>query len=211
MPMPFLVSSGTLLPIQAHISYTLAYTLSLSSIFNNEAELHILDWIQTLRTPALDTVMRVVTSLGSGGFLWIALAILLLIFPKTRTAGIYLTAALLCDLVLCNILVKNIVARTRPFDVNTAIQLIIAKPHDFSFPSGHTAASFASVVALYFGRQRNLWKLALIISIGIAFSRMYLYVHYPTDVLGGVIFGTLSGYIGVRLVQHHLARKEKVK
>ena len=87
----------------------------------------------------------------------------------------------------------------RPYDVNTAVQLLVAKPKDFSFPSGHTAASFASVTALYLAGEKKLWKPALALAILIAFSRMYLYVHYPTDILGGVIFGILSAWIGYRI------------
>ena len=108
-------------------------------------------------------------------------------------------AALLADVLLCNVVIKNLVARTRPFDVNTAVQLLVAKPQDYSFPSGHTAASFASVTALYLAGEKKLWKIALVLAVLIAFSRLYLYVHYPTDVLGGIITGAIAGYIGYKL------------
>ena len=108
-------------------------------------------------------------------------------------------AALLADVLLCNVVIKNLVARTRPFDVNTAVQLLVAKPRDYSFPSGHTAASFASVTALYLAGEKKLWKIALVLAVLIAFSRLYLYVHYPTDVLGGIITGAIAGYIGYKL------------
>ena len=108
-------------------------------------------------------------------------------------------AALLVDVLLCNVLIKNLVARTRPFNVNTAVQLLVAKPRDYSFPSGHTAASFASVTALYLAGEKKLWKIALVLAVLIAFSRLYLYVHYPTDVLGGIITGAIAGYIGYKL------------
>ena len=105
-----------------------------------------------------------------------------------------------CDhVILCNVILKNLIARVRPYDVNTAVQVLVAKPKDFSFPSGHTAASFASVTALYLAGEKKLWKPALALAILIAFSRMYLYVHYPTDILGGVIFGSLSAWIGYRI------------
>lgn len=107
-----------------------------------------------------------------------------------------MAAALLVDVILCNVILKNLIARVRPYDVNTAVQVLVAKPKDFSFPSGHTAASFASVTALYLAGEKKLWKPALALAILIAFSRMYLYVHYPTDILGGVIFGSLSAWIG---------------
>lgn len=98
-------------------------------------------------------------------------------------------------------IVKNFVARTRPYDVNTGIQLLVAKLRDYSFPSGHTAASFASVAALYFAGEKKLWKPALVLACLIAVSRLYLYVHYPTDVLGGVVIGIIAGYLGYRLVK----------
>ena len=106
-------------------------------------EIHILDMIQNLRTPIGDVVVPLITRLGDAGIIWIILTVLLLIIPKTRKTGVIMMAALLVDVLLCNVFIKNLVARTRPFDVNTAVQLLVAKPRDYSFPSGHTAASFA--------------------------------------------------------------------
>ena len=110
-------------------------------------------------------------------------------------------AALCIDLILCNGILKNLVARVRPFDVNTAVQLLVKAPRDFSFPSGHTAASFTAVMALYLTGEKKLFLPALVLAVLIAFSRLYLYVHYPTDVLGGVFVGLLCGYLGWQLVQ----------
>ena len=162
-------------------------------------EIHILDMIQNLRTPIGDVVVPLITRLGDAGIIWIILTVLLLIIPKTRKTGVIMMAALLVDVLLCNVFIKNLVARTRPFDVNTAVQLLVAKPQDYSFPSGHTAASFASVTALYLAGEKKLWKIALVLAVLIAFSRLYLYVHYPTDVLGGIITGAIAGYIGYKL------------
>ena len=162
-------------------------------------EIHILDMIQNLRTPIGDVVVPLITRLGDAGIIWIILTVLLLIIPKTRKTGVIMMAALLVDVLLCNVFIKNLVARTRPFDVNTAVQLLVAKPQDYSFPSGHTAASFASVTALYLAGEKKLWKIALVFAVLIAFSRLYLYVHYPTDVLGGIITGAIAGYIGYKL------------
>lgn len=164
-------------------------------------EFQILDWFQTLHTPALDKFMTSVTKLGNAGMLWIVLTLILLIIPKTRKTGVILAAALLVDLLLCNVLLKNIVARIRPYDVNTTIKLLVKKLKDYSFPSGHTAASFASVTALYLTGEKKLWIPALVIAVLIAVSRLYLYVHFPTDILGGIIFGSLSGWIGYRIVK----------
>ena len=163
-------------------------------------ELSILDWFQTLHTPVLDKVMVFITKFGNAGILWIVLTVLFLLIPKTRKAGAAMAAALIIDLLLCNVVLKNLVARTRPYDVNTGIQLLVAKLHDYSFPSGHTAASFASVAALYFAGEKKLWKPVLVAACLIAVSRLYLYVHYPTDVLGGMVVGLVSGYLGYRKV-----------
>ena len=154
-------------------------------------ELKILDWFQTLHTPVLDKFMTSVTKLGNAGIFWIILTVLFLLIPKMRKTGVVMAAALIIDLLLCNVLLKNLVARTRPYDVL----------RDYSFPSGHTAASFASVAALYFTGEKKLWKPALMLACLIAVSRLYLYVHYPTDVLGGVVIGIIAGYLGYRLVK----------
>ena len=163
-------------------------------------ELSILDWLQTLHTPFLDKIMVFITRLGDSGIIWIVLSIVLLLIPKTRKSGAVMVAALVVVVLLCNIVLKNLVARTRPYDVNTGVHLLVAKLHDYSFPSGHTAASFASVTALYLAGEKKLWKFALVLACLIAISRLYLYVHYPTDVLGGILFGVISGYLGYRKV-----------
>ena len=164
-------------------------------------EIHILDMIQNLRTPIGDVVVPLITRLGDAGIIWIILTVLLLIIPKTRKTGVIMMAALLADVLLCNVVIKNLVARTRPFDVNTAVQLLVAKPRDYSFPSGHTAASFAAMTALFLAKMKKAWIAALVLAVLIAFSRLYFYVHYPTDVLGGAVVGILSGIIGYTIVE----------
>lgn len=169
-------------------------------------EFQILDWLQTLRTPALDAAMTFVSTLGNAGIVWIALTAALLLWRRTRRTGLAAALALLLDLLLCNILLKNLVARTRPFDINTAIELLIEKPGDFSFPSGHTAAAFAFTAALYFAGARGLGAAALALSVLMAFSRLYLYVHFPTDILGGAALGVLCGFLGARLARRFWRR-----
>ena len=120
-----------------------------------------------------------------------------------------MAAALIIDLLLCNVLLKNFVARTRPYDVNTGIQLLVAKLRDYSFPSGHTAASFASAAALYFAGEKKLWKPALVLACLIAVSRLYLYVHYPTDVLAGILLGlivSVAANVICRLAEPHIRK-----
>ena len=164
-------------------------------------ELRFLDFLQNIHTPLLDKILAFITSLGNAGIIWIVLAVVLLILPKTRKTGIIVAAALLMDLILCNLILKNLVARVRPYDVNTAIAILIKKPLDFSFPSGHTAASFAAMTALFLAKMKKAWIAALILAVLIAFSRLYFYVHYPTDVLGGAVVGILSGIIGYTIVE----------
>ena len=164
-------------------------------------ELRFLDFLQTIHTPLLDKILAFITSLGNAGIIWIVLAVVLLILPKTRKTGIIVAAALLMDLILCNLILKNLVARVRPYDVNTAIAILIKKPLDFSFPSGHTAASFAAMTALFLAKMKKAWIAALVLAVLIAFSRLYFYVHYATDVLGGAVVGILSGIIGYTIVE----------
>ncbi len=176
-----------------------------------EWEFGILDFIQGMRTPFGDAVVPFVSSLGNGGMIWVLLAVVLLAMPKTRRAGAVLAAALCFDVVLCNGILKNLFARIRPCDINTSIQLLIEHPLEYSFPSGHTAVSFASVSALYFSGRSKLWIPALVLACAIAFSRLYLYVHYPTDILGGIAIGIAAGYAGYKTMEMLLRRREKVK
>lgn len=162
-------------------------------------EFAILDFIQNhLRSDVGDMVMSSITRLGDAGIFWILMTAVLLLYPKTRLLGAAAAAALVTDLVCCNLILKPLVARTRPYEINTAIELLVSKPTDYSFPSGHTAASFAVVLALYFMKAKRLWIPSLILAILIACSRLYLYVHFPTDVLGGVLVGIFAGYVGYR-------------
>ena len=174
-------------------------------------ELRFLDFLQTIHTPLLDKILAFITSLGNVGIIWIVLAVVLLILPKTRKTGIIVAAALLMDLVLCNLILKNLVARVRPYDINTAIAILIKKPLDFSFPSGHTAASFAAMTALFLAKMKKAWIAALVLAVLIAFSRLYFYVHYPTDVLGGAVVGILSGIIGYAIVEKIDKRRRTAK
>ena len=175
-------------------------------------EIQFLDWLQTLHSPIVDKIMLGITRLGDAGIFWIVLAVILLLLPKTRKSGLIVAVALCIDVIVCNGILKNLFARTRPFDVNEAVQLLITAPKDFSFPSGHTAASFAAVAALYFTGEKKLWKVSLVLAVLIAFSRMYLYVHYPTDILGGVLVGLGAGAAGYYLVitlQERIGRRKK--
>lgn len=169
-------------------------------------DLPILDWIAAnLWCPFLDAVMPVVTALGNGGIFWIAVAVVLMLIPKYRKAGFSMGAALLMGLLICNLFLKPVVARIRPYDYQlehfgVTIQLLIATPHDFSFPSGHTIASFEAATALLI-HDRKLGIPAMVLAILVAFSRLYLYVHYPTDVIASILLGVGLAFLGSWLVK----------
>ena len=165
-------------------------------IMARTAELAVLDWIQAhLRCDFLDAVLPVVSWTCNHGEIWIALAVVLLLLKRHRWTGVSVSLGLILDLICCNVILKPLVGRIRPFAVNTAVELLAAPPGDASFPSGHTAASFAAVFALK-AAGSPLWKPALALASVIAFSRLYLYMHWPTDVLGGIVVGAAVGAAG---------------
>lgn len=160
-------------------------------------ELAILDFIQAhLTSGALDRVMVAFSTIGNLGLIWFILAAVLLFLPRYRRAGLCVIIALVLAGVLCNLVLKPLVMRIRPCDVNTTVTLLISRPVDYSFPSGHTMASFAAVTALYLSKvPKKIWVTSLVVGCIIAFSRLYLYVHWPTDVLAGLIIGIFVGWI----------------
>lgn len=164
-------------------------------------DLPILEWIaENLWCGFLDAVMPVITLLGDAGIFWIAVAVVMLLIPKYRKTGLGMGIALIMGLLVCNVTMKPLFARIRPYDYQLLhfgkeIQLLIEAQHDFSFPSGHTLASFeaATVIAI---NNKKLGIPALILACLIAFSRLYLYVHYPTDVLFSVAMGIGFAFLG---------------
>lgn len=179
--------------------------LDILSYLAEHFDLPILDWIAAnLWCPFLDTVMPVITLLGDAGIFWIALAAVFLFIPKQRKMGLTMGVALLMGVVICNMILKPWVGRIRPYDYQLeffqkTIPLLIERQHDFSFPSGHTIASFEAAVAMCI-RNKKLGIPAMILAVLIAFSRMYLYVHYPTDVIASVILGTGLAFLAAFLV-----------
>ncbi len=160
-----------------------------------QLELGILDWIQAnLRCGALDVLMPALSWTCNHGEIWIVLAAVLLAVKRYRRQGLAVGCALVTDLVLCNLILKPLVGRVRPFVVHP-VELLVPPPTDASFPSGHTAASFAAVFALK-ASGSPLWKPALAVAVAMAFSRLYLYVHWPSDVLFGALVGAAAGFIG---------------
>lgn len=152
----------------------------------------ILLWIQEyIRNDFLTPLAEFITHLGDAGFIWIAIAAGCLLFHKTRKTGFMMTLSLLGSLLVNNMILKNLIARTRPYEVIDGLNRMIAAPSDFSFPSGHTGSSFAAAVVLFCMCPRKYGVPAMILAVLISLSRLYLGVHYPTDVLAGAVTGTL--------------------
>ena len=185
--------------------------LSLSAFVDKiyELDFALLDLIaDNLRCGFLDLIMPIITFLGDGGWFWIACAVIMLFFKKTRKTGLMMGLALICGLVLCNLTLKPLVARIRPYDLRPIENMLTEPMHDFSFPSGHTIASFEAAIVLLI-RDKRFGIPATVLASVITFSRLYLYVHYPTDVLASVILGSLLAVFSVWAVNKLYARFEK--
>ncbi len=171
------------------------------SLFEGNA----LVWIQeNLRASWLNGPMIFITHLGDTGAIWIALALILLILPKTRKVGIVCAVSMVINLLLTNIALKNIIQRIRPYEIISSLNILIEAQHDFSFPSGHTACSFAAAWVLWRVAPRKYSIPAMILAVLISLSRLYVGVHYPTDILGGLIVGVFAAEASYRLLRKKL-------
>lgn len=158
----------------------------------------------------LDFLMPLVTLIGEKGLLWIVITLILLCFKKTRKTGIVVAISLIMGVLIGNLTLKPLVARARPCWVDN-VELLIKNPDDFSFPSGHTLACFEGAVSLLLCKHKKTGTLALISAFFVAFSRVYLYVHFPTDVLCGAILGTIFAYFAFYIVNKLYPKCEKCK
>ena len=161
-----------------------------------ELDGQILLWIQEyLRVPVLDAFFTRFTLLGDLGMIWIVLGIILLVPKKTRRAGVLVLASLLGSLIINNLWLKNSIARTRPYEVIDGLNRLIAAQSDYSFPSGHAGSSFAAATAMFLTLPKKYGIPALVGAALIGFSRLYVGVHYPTDVLVGTGTGILIAVV----------------
>jgi undecaprenyl-diphosphatase len=144
----------------------------------------------------LDRIMPFITALGNGGTIWILTALVFVFDEKTRTLGEMIISALILTTILGEGIIKHIIKRARPFMHGIEEKLLIVKPITYSFPSGHTSSSFAAAGILY-AMESRLAVLAIILAAIIAFSRVYLNVHYPTDVFMGIILGLFCAHLAV--------------
>lgn len=156
-----------------------------------EWEFNILYSLQGLHSPVLDKIMVAITTLGDAGLIWIALAVVLMFTKKYRKCGVTMAVALVIMLVVGNGVLKNIFMRERPCWIDTSIALLIENPHDYSFPSGHTYSSIAAATVILL-RSKKAGIAAMVMAVLIAFSRMYLFVHFPTDILASLFLGVVT-------------------
>lgn len=191
-----------------------------------EFDYSILNFIyENIRNAFFDAFFTAVTFLGDGGWFWIALAAVFIIFKKTRRIGVCMGVSLIVGLLAVNVTLKPLVARIRPYDfcdpenperlnqffhlAQQNLTLLIDKMHDYSFPSGHTLASFEGAVSIFMYKRK--WGIpALVLATLIAFSRVYLYVHYPTDILFSLVLGSaiaVGAYFLVNFVFDKIEKK----
>ena len=162
----------------------------------NQFEAQILLFIrENLTCPFLDFVMPKITFLADHGWFWIALAAVLLVPEKTRKTGCVMAMALIMGLIVANVTLKPLIARIRPYDLIEGIELLVERLHDFSFPSGHTIASFEGAAAIALTCKKRYGIPALVLASLIAVSRLYLFVHYPTDVFVGLVLGIAFAFL----------------
>ena len=172
-------------------------------------EFDFLYYLQGLHNPVLDKIMVFITLLGDAGLIWILLAVALIFTKKYRKCGVTMAVALLIMLIVGNGILKNIFMRERPCWLDTSVRLLVENPHDYSFPSGHTFSSIAAATVILL-RNKKAGVAAMVLAVLIAFSRMYLFVHFPTDILASLFLGAVTAVAAHVLVNKYydgLAKK----
>lgn len=171
----------------------------------------------SLASPAMDSVMAFITTLGDMGFIWFVVALTAIMLKKHRTYGIAIIVAIALAYVIGDLGLKHLFERPRPFLADPTLATnLIELPSSFSFPSGHTSSSFAAATVLCLTPFAHRWfkPAAVAGAVAIAFSRLFLCVHYPSDVCAGAILGIVCGILAVRVVgilaaRHADAKREK--
>ena len=175
-------------------------------------ELNILNAIQNLRSTPPDKFMVTISAAGNLSLIWIAFIFIFLAAKELKDQGKIMVLAFILNILIVNIFVKNLVARPRPYDVANFTDLLIHKLSDNSFPSGHTsyAFTFATIVTIL-NKNKALKIFTGVLAVLMAFSRLYLYVHFPTDVLAGAIFGILIGILSIKIYNSRKYKEIKTK
>lgn len=172
----------------------------------------ILLFIQNhIRTPALDWLMKLASAVGDSGIIWIVLGLALLFWSKTRRGGLDTLLSLAVSTAINNLIIKPLAARPRPFLTFEELEVIIKPLASYSFPSGHACASFAAAFALTHAFKGRGGAWAYIPAVLITVSRIYVGIHYPTDILAGAILGTASAWIVCRLSQKYITKPPHLK
>ena len=173
---------------------------------------NILLWIQEyIRQDWMEGFWKGITMLGDSGWFWIALSLLLMVPRRTRWIGITSLAAIVIGALITNVTLKNLVARTRPYEVVEGLALLIEKQRDYSFPSGHTCASFAAAGVYWRMLPKKFGIPLVILAAMIAFSRLYVGVHYPTDVLAGLLIGLFAAWAARHMQKYVRSHRKKVE
>lgn len=172
------------------------------NVFYFDWEMDLLYWFQSIHHPILDKIVVAITSLGNSGIFWILLTIAMLILCKDKRVAWTSALALVFSLLIINIFLKNTVMRVRPCWIDTSVPLLVKNPSDYSFPSGHSSASFASAVSIVqYVRYRKQGVAAVILAAMIAVTRMYVFVHFPTDVLVGTLLGIIEALLAGLIIR----------
>lgn len=171
-------------------------------------DFNILYWIQeNMRTAFMDSFCAVLSYAFEAGAFWIVTAVVMIAFRKTRVAGVSLLCSMLLVLLVGELGMKNIFCRERPCVLDSSVALAIPMPSSYSFPSGHTGSSFAAAGGI-FAFNRKLGIPALVLALMVGLSRMYLFVHFPTDVLAGALLGLLCAFaVYLVFTRTHFDRK----
>lgn len=176
-------------------------------------EIEFLNWMQGMRNPVLDWIMGFFSFIGEAGVFWILVSIVLLFFKKTRRMGIQALCAMAITYIIGNLILKPAFDRARPFVNELAVFAeyppLRRIPHDASFPSGHTMNGITCALTYLFIDKR-FGIPAIIVALIIAFSRLYNYCHFPTDVIGGIVVGTVCA-IAVHLIFKAVLKKREAK
>ena len=171
-------------------------------------ELSVLDFIQSFSgNEIIDNFWVFLTHIGDNGMIWILLSLALLIIPRTRKVGLMCVCGVILSGLFTNVILKQLIGRARPFNYSE-IELLISKPHDFSFPSGHTSISFAVAFVLWQEKFKikkfKFYLLTMVLAVLISFSRLYLYVHFPTDIIAAVVlafgYSIIARKVGNKLI-----------
>ena len=161
---------------------------------------------ENVRNPVLDALLIPFTLANNAGILCIAIIAVFLYFKKLRKVGILMGISLILEFLLTNLLIKNAVARIRPYEVIDGLTLLVGKATDYSFPSGHTGSAFALAVVILMVMPGKYGILALSLAVLMGFSRLYVGIHYPGDVLGGMILGIITSVIAVKCFEKRVEK-----